>query len=739
MVCLTLTKYGVTVKRLVFVILLISSSISFASEYHVSNAKEIERIMNTAQPGDTLTMVAGVWTDQLIDFHGNGAKGDSIVLRAEKPGHVFLNGRSNLSIGGTYLKVDGLRFVGGYNGSSAITFDNDSQHCRVTNTMVSEFNPPNATIRYHWIKINGSHHRLDHCYFSGQRHSGVTVHVSLSTAPYGYHRIDHNHFADKPEGDGNGYETLKVASGAYSDLDGHVIAEYNYFYRCSGEAEIISNKCYNNIYRYNTFVECKGSVTMRQGMYCMVQGNYFFGNNVSGTGGIRITQRGHKIINNYFQDLGGTGGRSAFYLHAGIDHSEYVVGLGGHVRADSMLIAHNTIVNCAAGIHSGAGDIDDPYYLPSKDNVIANNIITMDDMAPCYIDKSHAGTNQIWQGNLFHGANLGDVPDSGYMVNDPMLALLNDWYQITATSPAVDAGVGEFSDVLEDIDGILRDDHKDIGADELGSGPRQPLTPADVGPAWRRDANLPDEDDLPRILTVTLEGYGTGEVLIDPPGDIYEAGTAVTLTAVPDTGHMFVGWEGDIESTEDSIIVIMDKSITIRAHFDPPLRYTLAVWNMGSGSVEFEPPGGSYAENTMVKVTAIPDDNWGFSQWGGVLSGSNNPDSIMMDSDKSLIATFKELTGIESNQESLTYRLGANYPNPFNPVTTIPFELKKTGYTTLDVYDVLGHKVAELIKGNLDAGSHTVQFDASELTSGVYFYEIRSGDFLAIRKMILMR
>jgi hypothetical protein len=83
--------------------------------------------------------------------------------------------------------------------------------------------------------------------------------------------------------------------------------------------------------------------------------------------------------------------------------------------------------------------------------------------------------------------------------------------------------------------------------------------------------------------------------------------------------------------------------------------------------------------------------------------------------------------------------LGENYPNPFNPITTIPFALEQSGNTTLKVYDVLGQKVAEFVKENLDAGSHQVQFDASALTSGVYFYEIRSGDFNATRKMMLMR
>ncbi|MBD3383357.1 hypothetical protein GF407_00395, partial [candidate division KSB1 bacterium] len=447
--------------RLFFCALIIFASIPlFAKEYRVKNAEEIETVMDMAQPGDTLTMVSGVWTDQLISFQGNGAEGDSIVLRVEKPGHVLLNGRSNLSIGGSYLKVDGLRFIGGYNGSGVITFDNGSQHCRLTNTQVSEYNPPGTTISYHWVKMNGSHHRLDHCYISGQRHSGVTVHASLSSSPYGHHRIDHNHFSDKPQGDGNGYETIKVAAGAESDLEGNIIAEYNYFYRCSGEAEIISNKCLNNIYRYNTFVECKGGLTLRQGMYCTVEGNYFFGNDVTGTHGIRITHRGHKIINNYFQDLGGSW---AIYLHAGMDHSDYVVGGGWYVRTDSTLIAHNTIVDCASGIYVRSGDFDDSRNLPPKDNIIANNIITMDDASPCYIDESHTGTNQFWQGNLFYGANPGDVPDSGYVVNDPQLTLLNDWYQMTAASPAVDAAVGNYPNVIKDIDGILRDDLKDIG------------------------------------------------------------------------------------------------------------------------------------------------------------------------------------------------------------------------------------------------------------------------------------
>ncbi len=719
-------------------IILFTNFTLFASEYYVSNAEEIDDVMNVAQPGDTLTMVAGVWTDQLITFQGNGVEGDSIVLRVEKPGHVYLNGRSRIRINGTYLKVDGLRFIGGSNGSGAIVFDNGSQHCRVTNTQVSEYNPPGGSLRYHWIKVNGSHHRLDHCYFSGQRHSGVTVHVSLATSPYGYHRIDHNHFADKPRGDANGYETLKVGTGDEAHLEGNIIAEYNYFYRCSGESEIISNKSLHNVYRYNTFVECQGGLTMRQGTHCLIEGNYFFGNDVSGTSGIRVTHRGHTIMNNYFQDLG----RWAFYLHAGPDakYAEDVIANGDHVRADSMRIMYNTVVNCGSGIYIVPGDSADPLNLPVRNNVIANNIITMDDAAPCYVDENHGGSYQFWEGNLFHGANLGDAPDSGYVVNDPLLMLLNDWFQISQQSPAINAAIGDYPEVVEDIDGIRRDAQKDIGADELGNGARQPLTEMDVGPGWIHDGDLPDPDELPLILTVVLRGKGNGEVLFDPPGGVYEAGTAVTLTAVPEAGHTFAGWEGDIESAEDSITVIMDKSINIRAYFDPPLRYSLAVWKIGSGSVEFDPPGGSYPESTVVKIEAIPDEGWMFSHWGNALSGTSNPDSVLMDSNKGITVTFTQTTHVETgNHAPLTFRLDQNYPNPFNPKTTIAFSLKKAGHTMLSVYDIMGHKVAEIVNGRLDAGHHQVEFDASGLTSGVYFFIIKTSNFESQRKMILMR
>jgi poly(beta-D-mannuronate) lyase len=690
--------------------------------------------MNIAQPGDTLVMKNGIWHNQNILFEGNGAEGDSILLRAETPGYVILNGSSRLIIDGSYLKVDGLRISGGYNLSGAIDFEGGSQHCRVTNTQVSEFNPPNPSTRYHWITLNGSHHRLDHCYIAGMRHSGVSVLVRLRSQPYGFHRIDHNYFADKPLGDGNGYESLKVSSGDYSDLYGNIVAEYNYFYRCSGEIEIISNKCYNNIYRYNTFEECMGTVTMRQGINCQVEGNYFFGNNVPNTGGIRITHRGHKIFNNYFQDLGGEDQRSAITLYTGMDHDDYIVGEGGHVRADSITIAHNTMVNCASGIFSGYLDDDDPIRLPPKDNILANNIITMDDDAPIYSQHpEYPGINELWEGNILNGSNLGDVPDSGYVEDDPELSMLNGWYQISASSPAVDSALGDYPYVIDDIDGIIRGEFKDIGADEFGSGPRQPLTANDVGPDWLNNPNLP--------VALNLTLTGSGEVYLDPEGGVYSPGTWVTLTAIADSGHTFSGWSGDLVSTNNPDSVLMDEDKNISAKFNPPVKYNLILWHTGSGIIELDPAGGSYSPGTSVSILAIPQDGWIFQEWSGSLVGSQNPDTLIMDENKAVIATFaQDPTSIgENDQLPLTFKLNQNYPNPFNPITTIQFSLEKKGHTRLIVFDTLGNEIADLINENLKPGKYQIRYDASSLASGVYFYKLTSGQSQAIGKMILMK
>lgn len=99
------------------------------------------------------------------------------------------------------------------------------------------------------------------------------------------------------------------------------------------------------------------------------------------------------------------------------------------------------------------------------------------------------------------------------------------------------------------------------------------------------------------------------------------------------------------------------------------------------------------------------------------------------------------IVGIKENPNTVVteYRLSQNYPNPFNPSTTIAFALKKAGKTTLTVYSVTGQKVATLLNKDMKAGTVEISWDASKLASGVYFYELKSGNFISVRKMLLMK
>lgn len=93
----------------------------------------------------------------------------------------------------------------------------------------------------------------------------------------------------------------------------------------------------------------------------------------------------------------------------------------------------------------------------------------------------------------------------------------------------------------------------------------------------------------------------------------------------------------------------------------------------------------------------------------------------------------------DSREVPFSYSLDQNYPNPFNPVTNINYTLANTELVKLNVYDILGRKVVTLINETQNAGAHIVEFDASNLASGIYFYRIEAGSFRQVNKMMLLK
>lgn len=102
---------------------------------------------------------------------------------------------------------------------------------------------------------------------------------------------------------------------------------------------------------------------------------------------------------------------------------------------------------------------------------------------------------------------------------------------------------------------------------------------------------------------------------------------------------------------------------------------------------------------------------------------------------------YDAVTGISNNGAEIPekYSISQNYPNPFNPTTKINFSIPKNDLVVLKVYNALGAEVATLVNRNMNAGSYTVDFDASLLSSGVYFYTIQAGSFSTTKKMMLIK
>ena len=97
-------------------------------------------------------------------------------------------------------------------------------------------------------------------------------------------------------------------------------------------------------------------------------------------------------------------------------------------------------------------------------------------------------------------------------------------------------------------------------------------------------------------------------------------------------------------------------------------------------------------------------------------------------------------TDINDDQTTInSFKLNQNYPNPFNPSTTISFSIPNEEFVSLKVFNSLGEEVAKLVNETKPAGNYSVSFNASSLTSGVYFYKISEGNFIQTKKMILMK
>ncbi|MEB1808188.1 MAG: InlB B-repeat-containing protein [Bacillaceae bacterium] len=141
-------------------------------------------------------------------------------------------------------------------------------------------------------------------------------------------------------------------------------------------------------------------------------------------------------------------------------------------------------------------------------------------------------------------------------------------------------------------------------------------------------------------LQTSVEGEGT--VQKQPSQESYEHGKTVQITAVPKDGWKFERWTGDVSGTSRTVSVEMNRSKTVKAIFVEVQTFTLQMETEGNGTVRTAPSQERFESGTMVSITATPEEGWTFLEWVEDITGSSNPATIQMDSNKIVKAVFVE-------------------------------------------------------------------------------------------------
>jgi hypothetical protein len=233
-------------------------------------------------------------------------------------------------------------------------------------------------------------------------------------------------------------------------------------------------------------------------------------------------------------------------------------------------------------------------------------------------------------------ATTGQTVTVDYASSDGTAVAIDDY---TTVSGTLSFGPGE---TLLSFDVPVNDDSDEETPEIVDLTLSAPANAVLGTPDDQATLTITDNDTPPAVqYTLTVGTVGNGSVSLNPPGDVYTDGTVVTLTPLPgDVNWEFSSWSGDLIGSVDPETVTMTSDKTVTATFTLK-QYTLVTATVGNGSVTLDPPGGTYDAGTVVTLTATAGNpDYEFSGWGDDLSGSTNPITMTMDTDKNVTATF---------------------------------------------------------------------------------------------------
>ena len=420
--------------------------------------------------GDTIVLKNGIWNNQSISLRAFGSESQPVVLMAETPGEVIFNGSSRVAISGRYVEVSGIYFKDGtLSGSAVVDFrtssSNLAENCRLTNCAIVNYNPALNTVDSKWVSLYGKNNRVDNCSFENKTNSGTLLVVWLTSGVVPEHIIDSNYFGyrnsnlDSNGNELNGQEIIRIGDSNTSMQYANCIVRNNFFDKCNGEIEIISNKSCGNIYSNNVFYECRGMLTLRHGNDCTVEGNYFIGNGISNSGGVRIIGEDHQVFNNYFENLRGTNFRAALCIVRGMLNSV----LNDYFQVKNAFVAFNTFVNCTQAFNINYNG-SSSYTMPPIGTVIAHNHVynTNTSNTNIVISQQHASMDVSWKNNLMNQGRYTNItPTANQVVTGQNAAMqqvetLLPVFEPQSGSALLNYSTNEYNYVATDIRGRER-------------------------------------------------------------------------------------------------------------------------------------------------------------------------------------------------------------------------------------------------------------------------------------------
>lgn len=466
------------------------------SQTIVNNQTELNAAISSASAGTEIILANGTWNNVFIDIDKNGTDSEPIIISAQNPGSVFMTGNSRVYMRGNYLTVSGLVFQNPSNlvvsGSTIepIFELNKCDNCKVLNNKIDSYNGTEAqkTLKFKWVYIvDGQHNEIAHNSFIGKYGIGSIINDNRSLGNADYLKIHHNYFADRTPingiNDDNDQDAIRIGTSTTSLSDSFSEVYNNFFHNYFGEIEIISNKSGQNKYYNNTFRNFGGGLTLRHGNNCEVYGNYFFAENNDFTLGVRLIGEGHKVYNNYIEGINSfkpSGSSSSVTGGINVMNGVTNSALNQYYQVKNAQVINNTFVNCDYAIRIGTslGGTEEPENLTVANNVMLNTSINAYQIttAPSGTSISEGNITQSGNWDLTNGVNNNQTVASGLLDSN------TEFYRVISGSAAIDAAIGSYSFLTDDILGGARATNFDAGAEEFGAnGTNFPYKVADVG------------------------------------------------------------------------------------------------------------------------------------------------------------------------------------------------------------------------------------------------------------------